>query len=460
MSEIECPACEARYRVPASAIGPEGRRVQCARCGEIWFARPIEEKPVEEALETTQAALAAPAAVEAAAEASEQRPVETADEALDHSAAAADTYDADPYEDVTASAVDAGEAFIEGSVEPAGEPAPERRAEPGEANEADAETGSGASSETEAEGAEEDSVARLPARPRQRRSWRDLKAAEEADDEEEEEIAPISRNSDGKDPFAERLARLRQTSLAPDPVTRRPPSVGDAVEDAGALRAEAGNTDVALEESEGAQDAATVARTALEDAEEDAPAAAAADPRADQMAEIRRMLDEMKVPGSDATEPDAEVDKAFKRQRDVAGIEKMAPSPAAPPRKREEFTDPLREKLLDPEQKARRDSADGEKTRAGLMRKHQKRTRRRQLAERTRKSRGGYYTGLVLVLAAAGMLAGVYAFADQIKERVPGTAGAIDDYVASVDRGRAALDDQLAGLRARIDLIIEVMLDD
>ena len=35
--ELTCPHCAARYRVPEGAVPPEGRTIQCAKCGESWF---------------------------------------------------------------------------------------------------------------------------------------------------------------------------------------------------------------------------------------------------------------------------------------------------------------------------------------------------------------------------------------------------------------------------------------
>ncbi|MEL7171523.1 MAG: zinc-ribbon domain-containing protein [Pseudomonadota bacterium] len=423
MSEIECPSCGARYRVPASAIGADGRKVQCAKCGEIWFAKPIaaESEPEAAPEPAEQPALAAPST-------------------------------GDPVPDDGASAM---------REEPAADDAP-----------APAE---GESVESDAEG-EGTQVATLPsAAPRRRRRWRDLRRDEEAEQEFGDEEPDMDGGNGGgsggggSDPFAERLARLRQASLAPDPIPRadqesairrrRGEDTDDSEPDFDALRQSAADETEDAGSVIDAAGGAVAARAALEAAEADAPADGS-DPRAGQMAEIRRMLDEMKVPGSRGDAGDPEAEKAFQRERDVAGIEKMAPSPAVEQRRSDDYVDPLREKLLDPQVKAKRAGPDGEKARAGLMRKHQKRTRRRQVAEQTRKSRGGFYTGLILVIAAFGMLAGVYAFADEIKAKVPGTGAAIDDYVTTVNAMRRSLDERLVGLEKRIDEIITVMTDD
>lgn len=42
MDEIRltCTACGVQYRLPADAIPPQGREVQCTACDHVWMARP------------------------------------------------------------------------------------------------------------------------------------------------------------------------------------------------------------------------------------------------------------------------------------------------------------------------------------------------------------------------------------------------------------------------------------
>lgn len=39
---LVCPSCATSYMIDASALGPEGRKVRCARCKATWFASPAD----------------------------------------------------------------------------------------------------------------------------------------------------------------------------------------------------------------------------------------------------------------------------------------------------------------------------------------------------------------------------------------------------------------------------------
>jgi len=41
--KITCPDCSTSYEIKAEALGPEGRSVKCAKCGNRWFVSPKED---------------------------------------------------------------------------------------------------------------------------------------------------------------------------------------------------------------------------------------------------------------------------------------------------------------------------------------------------------------------------------------------------------------------------------
>lgn len=40
--QVTCPECSARYVVKPESIGPNGRKVKCARCEHVWKEDPVE----------------------------------------------------------------------------------------------------------------------------------------------------------------------------------------------------------------------------------------------------------------------------------------------------------------------------------------------------------------------------------------------------------------------------------
>ncbi|MHA6718383.1 zinc-ribbon domain-containing protein [Sphingomonas sp. RS6] len=113
---LECSQCHARYLVPDSAVGPDGRTVRCANCRHSWF-QPGAPLEAAAALATADAAAlreavaneaAPPPATPAPADQPDEAPAERApriretasyrfeDEALAPPATAFEPFDADP----------------------------------------------------------------------------------------------------------------------------------------------------------------------------------------------------------------------------------------------------------------------------------------------------------------------------------------------------------------------------
>ena len=57
---LTCPACATSYFIPDDAVGPQGRKVRCQSCGEVWRATPDEPLELILTPEATPAAQPAP----------------------------------------------------------------------------------------------------------------------------------------------------------------------------------------------------------------------------------------------------------------------------------------------------------------------------------------------------------------------------------------------------------------
>jgi predicted Zn finger-like uncharacterized protein len=62
---VTCPSCSTRYLVDPAAIGQDGRRVKCARCGHLWRESAVEPVPAAAPPPEPQPVLVGPAATQA-----------------------------------------------------------------------------------------------------------------------------------------------------------------------------------------------------------------------------------------------------------------------------------------------------------------------------------------------------------------------------------------------------------
>ncbi|MBD8891687.1 zinc-ribbon domain-containing protein [Roseibium litorale] len=54
--KIKCPDCSTSYDIKPEALGPEGRSVKCARCGNRWFVSPKQEEDEDLQIDQDEAA--------------------------------------------------------------------------------------------------------------------------------------------------------------------------------------------------------------------------------------------------------------------------------------------------------------------------------------------------------------------------------------------------------------------
>lgn len=112
---INCPNCSASFQVADGALGATGRKVRCARCGNVWHAMPFEEPEPEPDFE----AMDPPSPISPPTEEEWKAALNEDDSADEAEAEAADDPAPDPFDDPP----DDGEAA------PSGE-APEAAPEP------------------------------------------------------------------------------------------------------------------------------------------------------------------------------------------------------------------------------------------------------------------------------------------------------------------------------------------
>lgn len=64
---ITCPACSTRYSMDPLSLGPEGRRVRCAKCKHVWHQTPPDDMPRRVDLATPEPAPTPPPAASSVA---------------------------------------------------------------------------------------------------------------------------------------------------------------------------------------------------------------------------------------------------------------------------------------------------------------------------------------------------------------------------------------------------------
>ena len=173
--------------------------------------------------------------------------------------------------------------------------------------------------------------------------------------------------------------------------------------------------------------------------------------RAQQMAQIRSMLDDIKQ------SPQATPAASPEPEEDEEDHEEPTPQrPSAVERSmrevEEEERDPLRAKL-DQYAKPRKVS-DAKVTRSRMLKKHAKKVRRRKMEEK--RGTGTFMTGFLLVVLVVSVMAAVYLLSPLIIERFPESEPAIRDYVATMDQFRLWLGERVGSAQEKVqDLILQ-----
>ena len=175
--------------------------------------------------------------------------------------------------------------------------------------------------------------------------------------------------------------------------------------------------------------------------------------RADQMAQIRSMLDDIKQSpqAESASRPEPVVEEEDEDEYEEP------PTPARPSaversmrEVEEEERDPLRAKLDQYAKPGK--TSDPRQTRKRMLQQHAKKVRRRKMQEK--RGTGTFMTGFLLVVLVVSVMAAVYLLAPLIIARFPDSEPAIRDYVATMDQFRLWLGEQVGAAQATVERII------
>ncbi|HUF55794.1 MAG TPA: zinc-ribbon domain-containing protein [Thermohalobaculum sp.] len=170
--------------------------------------------------------------------------------------------------------------------------------------------------------------------------------------------------------------------------------------------------------------------------------------RAQQMSQIRSMLDDIKqspqaTPAA-ADEDDEEEDHEEPTPQRPSAVERSMREVE------EEERDPLRAKL---DQYAKpRKVGDAKVTRSRMLKKHAKKVRRRKMEEK--RGTGTFMTGFLLVVLVVSVMAAVYLLSPLIIERFPESEPAIRDYVATMDQFRLWMGQQVGAAQEQIQQLV------
>lgn len=145
----------------------------------------------------------------------------------------------------------------------------------------------------------------------------------------------------------------------------------------------------------------------------------------------------------------AEADSAFDDQADL-GLDSVAPAPDQRSRESQERMaklkgkEPIASAVAATVASSRRELLpDIEDINSSLRSEAERSTGYAEPAIVEAKQRRGFRTGFVSVLLLLAVLATMYVFAPQISTKIPAVEGALNTYVATVDKGRLWIDAQL-----------------